>query len=162
MACEPITGLGRDVIFEYVIQCLDVAPPAEDTGWTVFGAVRTKSVTNSANTIDTTADDSEGDYSESIIGTKTKEFSIDGIIRKSGPSAKGFAELYAHWNDSSATGGQPVMWVRMTDSTGVETAPVTMTAIDKSNPYDDVPTYSITLAVTSSPIGVTFVPAVFS
>ena len=159
MACEPNTTTGKEAIFEYQIACLDVAPV--EASWTTFGAVRTKGVTNAGNTVDTTADDTAGKYGESIVTTYTKEYSIDGIIRNSGASAKGFAELYAHWNDPSATGDQPVLWVRFTDPTGVETAPVVITAIDKSAPYDDVQTYSMSFSVTGSPIGVTFVPAVF-
>lgn len=159
MACEPNTTTGREAVFEYFIGCLDVAPTEDD--WQLFGAVRTKGVTNAGNTVDTTADDTQGKYTESIVTTYTKEYSIDGIIRNSGQSAKGFAEIYAHWNDPSATGDQPVMWVRLTDPTGVETAPVMITSIDKDYPDQDVMTYSMGFAVTSSPVGVTFVPAVF-
>lgn len=157
MACEPRTQTGRDAILEYAIACLDTKPDQ----WTTFGAVRSKSVTNSGNTVDTTADDTQGRYGESIVTTLTKEYSIDGVIRKTGPSAKGFAELYAHWNDPSATGGQPVLWIRFTDPTGIETAPVVITSIDKSAPYDDVMTYSMSFAVTGSDVGVTFEPANF-
>lgn len=159
MACEPNTTTGREAVMQYQISCLDVAPVEDD--WKMFGAVRTKGVTNAGNTIDTTADDTQGKYNESIVTSYTKEFSMDGIIRNSGASAKGFADLYAHWNDPSATGGQPVLWIKLTDPTGVETAPVVITSIDKDYPDQDVMTYSMGFSVTSSPIGVSFVPAVF-
>lgn len=160
MACEPTTGLGKEVVFEYQIACLDVEPV--EANWKAFGAVRTKGVTNAGNSVDTTADDTKGMYTESIVTSYTKEYSIDGVIRKSGSSAQSFAELYTHWNDPSATGGQPVLWVRFTDDTGEEVAPVTITAIDKSSPYDDVSTYSMSFSVTSSPIGVKFTPKTFT
>lgn len=160
MACEPTTETGKGVKFEYQIACLDVAPV--DADWNTFGALRSKNVSNAGNSVDTTADDTEGMYGESIVTGYTKEFSIDGVIRKTGGSAESFADIYAHWNDPSRTGGQPNLWVRFTDDTGVETCPVVITAIDKSSPYDDVSTYSMTLTVTGSPIGVTFVPRSFS
>lgn len=159
MACEARTGTGKDAILEYVIACLDKLPSDED--WKVFGAVRTKGVTNAGNTVDTTADDTKGRYGESIVTTYTKEYTIDGIIRKTGPSAQGFAEIYAHWNNPEATGDQPVMWIRFTDPTGVETAPVVITSIDKSAPTDDVMTYSMGFSVTGSEVGVVFEPAKF-
>lgn len=160
MACEPRTETGKSVILQYIIGCLDTAP-AQEAEWTTFGAVRTKGVTNSGETVDTSADDTAGMYGESIVTRYTKEYSIDGVIRKSGASAKGFAELYAHWNDPSATSGQPVLWIKMTDPTGVEVAPVVITSIEKSAPTDDVQTYSMSFSVTGSEVGVVFTPATF-
>lgn len=159
MACEPNTTFGRDAILQYQIACLDVEPVEDD--WKLFGAVRNKDVANAGNSVDATADDSKGMYTESIVVSYTKTFSMDGIIRKTGTSAQAFAELYAHWNAPTETGGQPVLWIRLTDPTGVETAPVVITAIDKSFPDLDVMTYSMSFDVSASPVGVTFEPAVF-
>lgn len=153
MACQSKKYVGRDVLLEFAISCGDVAPDPAD--WKLFGAGRSKSLSLTYDTVDATADDSNGNIRDSLATWLTCEMSMDGVCRIGDTTDSNQAALMKHYLNPTTTGGQPIIMARLTMPDLTITSAMLMTEYSREFPNDDVATYSISLTATSSTVGFT-------
>ena len=110
--CKTDKYVGRDVVLEYAIGCGDAVPTGAE--WKKFGSLRTKEFNLSWDSTDVTDSDSVGALRENLATFQTLTISGDGISKSSGAGAANLIELTKHVARPDATGGQPVIWLRMT------------------------------------------------
>lgn len=151
MACNKTKFTGRDVVLEYFIGCGDTLPLADE--WKRLGAMRTKEFSLEWETADGTADDSVGSLRENLATFQTLSMSGDGTLKASGGGSASLLELTKHVANPEATGGQPVLWMRMTFPDVTFIAFMLLTSMSRSAPYDDVATYSLEASATASDFG---------
>ena len=151
MACKKLKYTGRDVVLDYHIGCGDELPLADD--WKSLGSMRTKELTLEWETADATADDSVDALRENLATFQTMSISGDGTLKASGGGSASITELTKHIVKPIATGGQPVMWLRMTFPDVTFIAFMLLTNMSRSAPYDDVATYSLEASATTSDFG---------
>lgn len=151
MGCNKTKYVGRDVVLEYAIGCGDVMPAAED--WKLFGSLRTKEFNLGWDTTDATDSDSIGALRENLATFQTLTMSGDGVCKASGSGAQNLIDLTKHFVNPEATGGQPVIWMRMTFPDLTFTAFMLLSSLSRSAPYDDVVTYSMEATATASEFG---------
>ncbi|WP_244243712.1 phage tail tube protein, partial [Pseudomonas aeruginosa] len=138
MACKKLKFPGRDVVLEHYIGCGDALPAEND--WRRFGSLRTKEFTVEWDTIDATDSDSVGALRENLASFQTLTISGDGTVKASGAGAQNLIDLTKHVVKPDATGGQPVVWMRMTFPDLTFTAFMLISNLSRSAPYDDVTT----------------------
>ncbi|MCI2809391.1 phage tail tube protein [Eoetvoesiella caeni] len=151
MACNKTKYTGRDVVLEYFIGCGDALPAEAD--WKRFGSMRTKEFTLEWETADGTADDSVGALRENLATFQSLSISGDGTLKASGSGSANLIEMTKHVANPTATGGEPVAWMRMTFPDLTFVAFMLVTNMSRSAPYDDVATYSLEASATASDFG---------
>lgn len=151
MACETIKYPGRNVILEYAIGCGDKKPLAGE--YKAFGSLRTKEFNLAWDSTDATDSDSIGALRENIATFQTLQISGDGVCRSSGALGENLIELTKHVVKPDATGGQPVVWLRMTFPDLTFEAFMLITTMSRSAPFDDLTTYSFEASATASDFG---------
>lgn len=149
--CKNNKYVGRDVVLEYFIGCGDVLPASGD--WKRFGSMRTKEFNSEWDSADATADDSIGSLRENLATFLSLTMSGDGTLTLTGANAANLKEVNKHFINPVATGGQPVMWMRMTFPDLTFTAFMLLSSFSRSAPYDDVATYSMEASATASDFG---------
>lgn len=149
--CKNTKYVGRDVVLEYAIGCGDVLPTAAE--WKRVGAMRTKEFSLEWETADSTADDSVGALRSNLATFQSLSISGDGTAKASGNGSASLIELTKHVANPAATGGQPVVWMRMTFPDITFTAFMILTTMSRSAPYDDVVTFSLEASATESDFG---------
>lgn len=149
--CKNTKYVGRDVVLEYAIGCGDVLPAAAE--WKRVGAMRTKEFSLEWETADSTADDSVGALRSNLATFQSLSISGDGTAKASGNGSASLIELTKHVANPAATGGQPVVWMRMTFPDITFTAFMILTTMSRSAPYDDVTTFSMEASATESDFG---------
>lgn len=159
MACETTKYVGRDVVLEYVIGCGDALPAEGD--WKKFGSLRTKEFNLAWDTTDATDSDSIGALRENLATFQSLTISGEGLCKASGAGAANLIELTKHVAQPTTTGGQPVVWLRMTFPDLTFTAFMLLANMSRSAPYDDMVTYTMEASATASDFGliVTVTPA---
>lgn len=148
MACTNSKYVGKTVVLEYAMGCGDEVP----TVWKSIGAMRTKEFELAWDTTDATADDSVGALREDLATFQGLTISGDGVC-KNGIAAANLIELTKHVANPAGTGGQPVVWMRMTFPDLTFKAFMLLTTMSRSAPYDDVTTYSLESSATASDFG---------
>lgn len=149
--CKNNKYVGRDVVLEYSIGCGDVLPTSGQ--WKRMGAMRTKEFNAEWDSTDATADDSIGALRENLATFLSLTMSGDGTLTLIGAGADNLREVNKHFINPEATGGQPVMWMRMTFPDLTFTAFMLLSSFSRSAPYDDVATYSLEASATASDFG---------
>ncbi|MCO6539847.1 MAG: hypothetical protein J6569_06910 [Gilliamella sp.] len=135
-------GTGRKVGVYYSIGNPDKKP--NDTDYKRLGMIRGKSRGVNWNTIDVTADTSEDGTTESMVTTKEKTVSFDGISR--GDDIQTQSALLDHIESPSQdTDGQPYAWIKIVNPTinRVIEGCYLLSSLTEEYPYDDVCTWSI-------------------
>lgn len=155
MACSAGAMIGKALMVEYIIGCTDTKPDA-DADWKRMGGMRSKNLELAWDTVDTTTDTSEGSIRENLATFKTISFTGDGVIElKNKEQIDNHFNLLSHvLNPSDLTGGQPIGWLRLTDSVKTWVIPALFSNLSEAYPHDDVATYSITVNAASSEHGV--------
>src|SRR5690606_13759169 len=102
---------------------------------------------------DATADDSIGSLRENLATFLSLTMSGDGTLTLTGEGATNLKEMTKHFLNPVATGGQPVVWMRMTFPDLTFTAFMLLSSFSRSAPYDDVATYSMEASATASDFG---------
>lgn len=151
-ACNNPKYVGKNVLMEYHIGCGDTLPLSSD--WKRIGSMRTKEVNTEWDSTDATADDSQGSLRESLATYQTLGISGDGVHKVYGTGAADLTALNKHVLKPVATGGQPVVWLRITFPDITITAFMLMTTFSRSAPHDDVVTYSLEATATASEFGI--------
>lgn len=151
MGCNKTKYVGRDVVLEYSIGCGSALPETDD--WKVFGSLRTKEFNLSWDTTDGTDSDSVGALRENLATFQSLSISGDGVCKASGAGAQNLIDLTKHVANPTATGGQPIAWMRMTFPDLTFTALMLLSNMSRSAPYDDVVTYSMESSATASDFG---------
>lgn len=152
MPCETNRYVGKDVTLEYVIACGDEMPLESD--WKRLGAMRTKSLTFSWDTVDATADDALTAIRSNLATWMNFELSADGVaIRGDSPIAVDQRDLKKHFLNPTETGGQPIIVVRVTAPDVTYICAMLLSNYTLEYPYDDVATWSIEASITTSEIG---------
>lgn len=149
MACDLDKLTGREVAFEFAFGCGDTLPQPAD--WKPLGAIRTKDIGGEWDSVDATADDSVGNVREMLATYLTHTVSLDGVTKRADGTTSNQTALYKHFKNPD--GGQPVIWARVTAPDVTETCYMLMTSFNRSNPYDEVCTYSIEMTATASDFG---------
>ncbi|WP_197408062.1 phage tail protein [Lampropedia cohaerens] len=90
---------------------------------------------------------------ENLATFQTLSVSGDGTLKASGAGAANLIELTKHVANPIATGGQPVVWVRMTFPDLTFTFFAILSNLSRSAPFDDVVTYSFEASATASDYG---------
>lgn len=135
-------GTGRKIAVYYVIGTPDTKP--NDADYKRLGMIRGKSRGVNWNTIDTTADTSEDGTTESMVTTKEKTVSFDGISR--GDDIQNQSVLLDHIESPTQdTDGQPYAWIKIVNPiiNRVIEGCYLLSSLTEEYPYDDVCTWSI-------------------
>lgn len=150
--CKPPVGTGKLWMIEYAIGCPDEAPK-EEAVWKRLGGLIDKTVSSSGNLVDITTDTTVGDFVAQMVTTKSLDVSGNGIAMETGQDAENIKELYLHYVNPVATGGQPTAWVRITSPLITWTIPALFSSFNFSAPLNDPPTFDFELTQTASAIG---------
>lgn len=151
MPCQLAKYTGREVVIEFAIGCGDVAVPEED--WLLFGAGRSKSMTLTYDTVDATADDVVGAIRDNLATWLNYELTADGVCRRTDAANTNQTALMKHFLNPVETGGQPIIMTRVTMPDITIVSAMLMSEFSREFPYDDVATWSISMAVTGSELG---------
>lgn len=145
---------GRDTTVEFAIAAEDADPSG--LVYKPLGMMRGKSMKVSWDTVDTTADKSPDYTKTNLVTYKGFEFSGDGVSYTE--EIHNQREFKGHAiSPGSATGNQPKVWIRMTDTIGGDTyeGPFIVNEYSDDRPHADAATWSMS-AMSNG--GVTFTP----
>jgi len=151
MAGELKKYVGRSVALEFFIGYGDTLPGPSD--WLPIGSLRTKEFNVEWDMADATDADAIGSLRESLATFKSLTISGDGVSRREDDTVGNQTALYKHFINPTATGDQPVVWMRMTFPDLTFTAYMMLSSMSRSAPYDDVVTFSFEASSTSSEFG---------
>lgn len=151
MPCQSAKYVGREVILEVVIDCGDVMPAEDD--WKLIGAGRTKSMSGTWDTVDATADDTQGNLRTNLATFMNFEITADGTLRRADTADTVMVALTKHFFNPVATGGQPIILARLTYPDITIVSAMLMSECTRDAPHDDMATWNITMAATDSAIG---------
>jgi predicted secreted protein len=157
--CESSAFLGRDTTLEFAIGCPDQLP--EEGDWKFIGALRSNGISTEWDVVDSTADDSQGNIREQEATYRTITISADGVARRTDNAVVHQTELYLHYMNPTATGGQPKVWMRRTDPRVQQVGYFLLSTYDLEAPYDEISTFSIEATSTANsviPGGVSTIP----
>ncbi|PXZ04341.1 phage tail tube protein [Gilliamella apicola] len=135
-------GTGRKIAVYYVIGNPDTKPAEAD--YKRLGMIRGKTRGVNWNTIDITGDTSPDNTTESLVTTKEKTVSFDGISR--GDDIQNQGALLDHVETPSQdTDGQPYAWIKIVNPiiNRVLEGCYLLSSLTEEYPYDDVCTWSI-------------------
>lgn len=135
-------GTGRKIAVYYKIGNPDTRPSEGD--YKRLGMIRGKSRGVNWNTIDVTADTSEDGTTESMVTTKEKTVSFDGVSR--GDDIQNQGVLLDHIESPSQdTDGQPYVWIKIVNPiiNRIIEGCYLLSSLTEEYPYDDVCTWSI-------------------
>lgn len=151
--CTTNKLVGKDCVLEYAMGCGDEKPQNGD--WKRFGGMRTKSLSAGWDTIDATTDDLVGYVRENLATYQNFSVSGDGaVLRGDSDGAVNAKALYKHFMNPTATGGQPVIWLRLTFPGFLRfTVYTILTTMDLEAP-EELVTFSMEAMATSSNFGV--------
>lgn len=152
MACELDKYVGREVAFEFVIGCPDTLPDPGD--WLPVGALRTKELSGTWDTVDATADDNASSLRSNLATYQSLEFSADGTCKRADGTLSNQTLLTQHFFNPTATGGQPAIWARMTFPDLTFTCFMLLSECSRSAPHDEITTFSLAMASSESPFGI--------
>lgn len=133
--------VGRDVLVEYAI----ALPSAVKSSlvYVPLGMMRAKDISTDWDTADTTGDKSPL-YTKTQLATfKNIEFSGDGVSYDDAVHNQ-LAFEQQTMNPSSVTGGQPLVWLRVTYPNKVYEGPFMVSNFSNSSPHDGEATWSMT------------------
>lgn len=150
MTCTIDKFTGKEVALEFHIGCGDALPLEAD--WKPVGALRTKEVNLEWDTVDATADDNPGSVRSNIATYKTFSISGDGVSKRADGTLSNQVALYKHVFNPTTTGGQPVVWVRVTFPDVTFVSYMLVSTMSRSAPYDDVATFSFEASMTEASI----------
>lgn len=151
MPCVSQKYTGREVLIEFSIACGDVPVLEED--WKLFGAGRSKSMTLTYDTVDATADDVVGAIRDNLATWLNYELTADGVCRRSDAANTNQTALMKHFLNPVETGGQPIIMTRVTMPDITIVSAMLMSEFSREFPYDDVATWSLSMSVTGSELG---------
>lgn len=142
---------GKVVGLEFFIGCGDVLPT--EAQWRKLGAMRNKEFSVEWETIDATADDSIGSLRENITSFQSLTISGDGTLKRAGTGAADLKAITKHAVQPTETGGEPVVWLRMTFPDLTFIAYMILTTMTRTGAYDDLATYTMEAQATASDFG---------
>lgn len=142
--CNTPNFVGKAVLVEFLLACGDVDP--RTATFTPVGSMRGKDLTLTADTVDTTADDSSGGFRSNLVTFKTADFTGDGVVRIGTASDTGNSILLDHFIEED----QPVAWFRFTYPDRTIYVYSIITEMSRSAPFDEAVTFSLTTMVTDT------------
>lgn len=141
--CASPKFVGKSVLAEFAPACGDADP--NTLTWLPLGAARNKSKTMTADTVDATADDSAGNFRETLITYKKFEVDLDGVTKRDDGTTANQQVLSTYFE----TDPQAYVWIRLTGPINSTVAFCVMTEFSEKYPYDDVATYTIKASATA-------------
>lgn len=147
--CKQNAYTGRSVLVDVAFGCGDVPDP-KTLNYMPFGAMKTKSLSMSQDTVDATADDTQGFFRDMIGTYKDFTFSGDGIARAKDGSRSNVVMLTKYF----MTNQQANVWTRVTYPDITVWFYGLISDMSREAPDDDVATYSFEVVATSSDHGV--------
>ncbi|QGF21005.1 major tail protein [Vibrio phage Seahorse] len=146
MACQSKKFVGKERVVEYAITCGDSVP--ESSEWVRWAALRNSEINVTWDTTDATDADSVGSLRENLATFQSFSVSGDGTARRADHK-----DIWKHYCKPDSTGGQPVLWIRVTDPDLTFTAFCLLTTMSKPATYDDLVTFSFEASATASDFG---------
>lgn len=132
--------VGRDTVVEFWI-----APETADVSaavWKTLGMMRSKSLSDKWETIDTTADKSPDFTKTSLVSFKAVSFSGDGVTYTEDMyNQDEFSSNVCTVPANKANAGK--VWLRISNANKVRTGPFIVTEWSEEMPYDGACTWSI-------------------
>ncbi|EKO3964602.1 Ig domain-containing protein [Vibrio fluvialis] len=146
MACKSKKFVGKERVVEYAIACGDSVP--ESNEWVRWAALRNSEINVTWDTTDATDSDSVGSLRENLATFQSFSVSGDGTARR-----LDHKDIWKHYCKPESTGGQPVLWIRVTDPDLTFTAFCLLSTMSKPATYDDLVTFSFEASATASDFG---------
>ena len=142
--CKNLNAAGKSILAEFSAICGDVDP--RTATFQPIGSMRGKDFTFSADTIDTTADDSDSGFRSNLVTFKTFEFTGDGICRFGSEADSGNSIL----TDLFFEEDQPMAWFRFTFPDRTFYVYSIINEMSRSAPFDDAVTFSMSTMATAT------------
>ena len=141
--------IGRRVLAQVDLETDDSEYPTSGVGGKLkkIGALTSKDLDFSADTVDSTADDVQGGYKESYTTFRNATFSFNGEWTDIA-DGEALGELISFYNTKLEAGEQPTVWLVVTTPRLTYTFRANMTGYTESNPSDGLATYSISFTAT--------------
>lgn len=131
--------IGRRVLVEVnTTLCSDAYPTTND--YKKLGVLTSKDIDFSADTVESTADDIEDGFKQTLVTFQNASFSFSGELTDFSENL--IADLVIMRNDLISTGKQPNLWLRVTTPILTYEFWVCFTNYTESNPSDDKSTYT--------------------
>ena len=139
--------IGRRVLVEVDLETGDYEYPSlgDDSKLKKIGALMSKDVDFSADTIESAAGDSLGGYKEGYTASRNATFDFDGELEDTTKNGA-LGELVSIYNEKLKSSEQPKVWLVVTTPRLTYTFRVNMTSYAESDPSDGLATYSISFA----------------
>lgn len=152
MSCDNGAQSGSKIDIAYAIGC-----PSDDPSTLTFldvGMCRSKTFGTSIDTIDVTADKSEGDRRVFIPSFKTDTISVDGVSYADVIyNQKALRNHIKFGDENGPTAGKAFLWVMLTHPAykQVEYYPVIASSWEDTGSYDDAVTWSCEFTSAGNP-----------
>lgn len=147
--CPKSAYTGRSVLVDFTFGCGDVPDP-RDLSYMPLGGMRSKSMSISQDTIDTTSDSTQGMFREMIGSYKNFTFSGDGVSVAKDGSRSNLVMLTKYYMSVE----QSNVWMRITYPDITVYFYGLINDLSRESPNDDVATFSIEITATASDHGV--------
>lgn len=133
--------VGIDIFLEVADGCPDTVP--SESEWKSLGAMTSKDLDFSPNTVTSEADDTGG-FVESLVTTSDITIAAEGEVRANDKSDEyGIHRLIKMFVNEQKNRRQPTLWVRRTMGSTVLTMYGTLTALSTSGGTNDIVTFSV-------------------
>lgn len=140
---DTIKLIGRQATLELADGCADT-PPTE-AEWKYAGALTSKGIDFSPNTVTSEADD-QGGFQESLVTNSDFTISAEGEVRTKDRSDEyGFGRMVLYYSTELKARRQPTVWVRLGFGPVTLTMYATITALSGDAGTNDIVTFSMEL-----------------
>lgn len=143
---------GREVIANIAFACGDVHP--NTLTFMPLGAMTTKSLELSADTVVATSDKSVGGINTNLVTYRNVTFSGDGFVRRDDDADSNIMRLTKHWaNPEAGFNNQPVVWLELIYPDLTFYFYAIVSTISRESPTTELVTFSAEFQATSSDYG---------
>lgn len=134
--------VGRSAVLEYALKGTGANGEVQESDWGPAGAIRSKSMDFSPNTVTSEADDAGG-FPESLVTNSDLSISVEGEFRKKDKENEiGINALIKLYVDAVKKRSQPTIWVRLQFGSVKLVLFATITALSSEAPTNDLVTFS--------------------
>lgn len=149
--CSASAGkyLGKRTLVEVSLDtCSDTYPTEEQ--WSKIGALTSKDLDFSGNTVESSADDNAGGFNETFVTNQAGSFTFAGEQKEVQAADELLNEIIQFRFDQMAQYKQPSLWLRVTTPARTYTFWVNFVNYSEANPTNELATYNLTFQATAS------------
>jgi len=140
---DTIKLIGRQCTLELADGCADTLP--SEAEWKYAGALTSKGIDFSPNTVTSEADD-QGGFQESLVTNSDFTITAEGEVRTNDRSDEyGFGRMVLYYSTELKARRQPTVWVRLGFGPVTLTMYATITALSGDAGTNDIVTFSMEL-----------------